>query len=122
MSVEAVVKGLLEFAFYYPLFMTYVWMIGAVYYFYYRENSDHRRYDNPPELTQTPPVTYLVPCHNEGDNARETIAALLAQDYDHFEVIAINDGSRDRSLEMLEELSAKDSRIKVINFARNFLS
>ena len=109
MSIEGVVEGLLEFAFYYPLFMTYVWMIGAVYYFYYRENSDHRRYDNPPELKKTPPVTYLVPCHNEGDNARETVQALLEQDYPEFEIIAINDCSGDSTGEILDEIAAADS-------------
>ena len=108
MSIEGVVEGLLEFAFYYPLFMTYVWMIGAVYYFYYRENSDHRRYDNPPELKKTPPVTYLVPCHNEGDNARETVQALLEQDYPEFEIIAINDCSGDSTGEILDEIAADE--------------
>jgi dolichol-phosphate mannosyltransferase len=37
-----------------------------------------------------------------------------------WELVAINDGSRDRSMDLLEALSASDSRIKVINFARNF--
>jgi biofilm PGA synthesis N-glycosyltransferase PgaC len=119
MSIEGVVNGLLEFAFYYPLFMTYVWMIGAVYYFYYRENSDHRRYDDPPELKQTPPVTYLVPCHNEGDNARETIQALLEQDYPEFEIIAINDCSGDSTGEILDEIAAAAPRVRVIHFDQN---
>ena len=119
MSIEGVSKGLLEFAFYYPLFMTYVWMIGAVYYFYYRENSDHRRFDDPPGLTHTPPVSYLVPCHNEGDNARETIQALLEQDYPEFEIIAINDCSSDETAAILDEMAGLDPRVRVIHFAKN---
>jgi dolichol-phosphate mannosyltransferase len=35
-------------------------------------------------------------------------------------LVTVNDGSRDRSLELLEGLAAKDSRIKIVNFARNF--
>ena len=119
MSMESVVNALLEFAFYYPLFMTYVWMIGAVYYFYYRENSDHRRYDDPPPLEKTPPVTYLVPCHNEGDNARETVQALLDQDYPEFEIIAINDCSGDNTGEILDEIAAAEPRVRVIHFDQN---
>lgn len=119
MSIEGVVKGLLEFAFYYPLFMTYVWMIGAVYYFYYRENSDHRLFNDPPVLTHTPPVTYLVPCHNEGDNARETIQALLDQDYPEFEIIAINDCSSDNTASILDDMAGLDPRVRVIHFSKN---
>jgi dolichol-phosphate mannosyltransferase len=37
-----------------------------------------------------------------------------------WELVTINDGSRDRSLELLEALSAQDPRVKVVNFARNF--
>ena len=36
------------------------------------------------------------------------------------EMILINDGSRDRSMEMLRQLHQNDSRVKVINFSRNF--
>lgn len=37
-----------------------------------------------------------------------------------WELVLINDGSRDRSPEIMRELHAADSRVKVINFARNF--
>ena len=119
MSMEGVVNWLLEFSFYYPLLMTYVWMIGAVYYFFYREKSDHRPYFHPPELEKTPAVSYLVPCHNEGDNVKETIQALLDQDYPDFEVIAINDHSSDNTGELLDEIAAADSRVRVIHFEKN---
>jgi glycosyltransferase involved in cell wall biosynthesis len=37
-----------------------------------------------------------------------------------FELIAVNDGSRDRSGKLLDQLAAKDDRLKVIHFARNY--
>ena len=37
-----------------------------------------------------------------------------------WELVTVNDGSRDRSVELIEAIAAKDSRIKMVNFARNF--
>lgn len=37
-----------------------------------------------------------------------------------YELIFVNDGSRDRSLEILHQLASKDSRVKVVSFSRNF--
>ena len=37
-----------------------------------------------------------------------------------YEIIFINDGSKDRTLEMLEQLAIKDENVKVISFSRNF--
>ena len=56
MTFEGIITGLLDFTFYYPLFMSYVWATGALYYFFYREQSDHRRPEDPPPLSSTPPV------------------------------------------------------------------
>lgn len=39
---------------------------------------------------------------------------------DNYEVICINDGSRDRTLDLLHEYRAQDDRIKIINLSRNF--
>ena len=37
-----------------------------------------------------------------------------------YELIFVNDGSRDRSIEILQELADSDKRVKVVNFSRNF--
>src|SRR5204863_413989 len=55
---------LFGFAFYYPLFMAYNWMIGALYYFFHYE-VHQGRVDEPPELERYPGVTFLVPCFND---------------------------------------------------------
>ena len=95
MTFQSAIHALFDFAFYYPLFMSYVWVTGAVYYFFYRERIERRPFYDPPTLSESIGVTFIVPCHNEGDNVRDTIVALLEQDYPKFEVIAINDASTD---------------------------
>lgn len=48
-----------------------------------------------------PPVTILAPAYNEGNTIIENIRSLLSMHYSDFEVIVINDGSKDDSLEKI---------------------
>ncbi len=70
-------------------------------------------------------ISYIFPIYNESDNIDllyKTINKLLLtrkKQYD-FEIIFINDGSSDDSLDKLLAIQKKDSRVSVINFARNF--
>lgn len=109
---------LFEFAFFYPIVMSFFWISGGLYYYLRRERHARPRTD-PPPLAHTPPVSILIPCHNEGDNVQETIAAAMAQRYPDFEVIAINDGSRDDTAEKLNILAQQYQRLRVIHLDRN---
>lgn len=108
---------LLGFVFYYPLFMSYLWMMGAL--LFYRRERKEPPYQTPPVLEQPPAVSVLIPCFNEGDNAEETIRHALALQYPDFEVIAINDGSSDNTADVLNRLAAQYDKLKVVHLARN---
>ncbi len=107
----------LHFVFYYPLFMSYLWMIGALI-FYWKERKDPP-YQQPPALNEYPKVAVLVPCFNEGDNAEETLSHALALQYPNFEVIAINDGSSDNTAEVLDRLAMQHEKLRVVHLAQN---
>lgn len=69
-------------------------------------------------------VSFVVPVFNEESNILLLYDALLEQ-MRSFETLSpefifVNDGSFDASLEILRDLSAKDTRVKVISFTRNF--
>ncbi len=69
-------------------------------------------------------ISIVIPAHNEEGNValvHEKISRVFAGlDGYHFEIIFVNDGSRDRTQEKLEELAALHHEVKFIEFSRNF--
>lgn len=116
--MNAFVSFLFQFTFFYPLVMSLLWIAGGLNYYLRRERGGRTRTD-PPALASQPFVSILIPCHNEGDQVDETIEAALAQRYPNFEVITINDGSRDHTAERLDALAARHERLRVIHLDRN---
>jgi len=106
------------FCFGYPFVMAWYWMIGGVLYHWMRERREPR-YDQPPKLEAYPPVSILLPCHNEEANAAETISVLAALDYPDYEIIAIDDGSTDRTGAILDELARHVPQLRVVHLAQN---
>jgi len=76
-------------------------------------------------LRRKPLVSIVCPCYNEEPmlpiyyEAMQKIVFSQLADYD-FELILINDGSKDKTLPILRELAQKDERVKYISFSRNF--
>lgn len=70
-------------------------------------------------------ISIVVPIYNEEDVIDEFykrtkgVLTSLSSGYKH-EMIFINDGSTDKSLEILKELAEKDNEVKIISFSRNF--
>ncbi len=58
-------------------------------------------------------VSVVLPVYNGGDILADSIESVLQQTYTNFELIIINDGSKDDSLKIAEEYSKTDSRIRV---------
>lgn len=113
-----IVALLLNFAFYYPLVMAWLWIFAGLYY-YFRWERRGAAPDNPPELEDYPPVSILLPCYNESKNLRETLSWLMRQSYPNYDVIAINDGSSDGTGEILDQLANEYEKLKVVHFTEN---
>ncbi len=65
----------------------------------------------------------VAPCYNEEGNLlelRRRITEIMEQTGEPWELVLVNDGSVDRTGEMMRELHANDPRIHLIDFARNF--
>ena len=69
-----------------------------------------------------PKYSIVVPFHNEEENVTtlyDRVKLVMEQVGDSFEMVFVDDGSRDRTYRLLEEIAAVDSRVLVIKLRRN---
>lgn len=62
-----------------------------------------------------PKVSIVVPIYNQEKYLHQCLSSLVNQTLEDIEIICVNDGSKDASLQILEEFKDKDSRIKIFN-------
>lgn len=60
-------------------------------------------------------ISVIIPVYNAAPFLEEAMASLFNQTFKDFEMVCVNDGSKDNSLEILENFAKKDNRIKLIN-------
>jgi len=73
--------------------------------------------------TDHPTLSVVAPCFNEEGVLHELyrrVSHVLDGAGEAWELVLVNDGSRDRTPEIMRELHAADPRVKVVDFARNF--
>lgn len=74
-------------------------------------------------MNQKPVYSIVAPIFNEEGNIDllyERLVKVMDATEEPWELILVNDGSRDRSPELMNKLAEKDPRVKTIHFARNF--
>ena len=69
----------------------------------------------------TPTVTVVIPSYNSLRYIAETMETVFNQTYQDFEVLIVNDGSTDGTAEWIEQLSKKESRVRMISQANKGL-
>lgn len=75
---------------------------------------------------QTPAVdliSIIVPCHNESANIQplyEALTGVIDRQPERFELLFVDDGSRDDTPDLIRRLATRDLRIRLIELARNF--
>lgn len=97
----------------YPGIMAVYWTVSGIFYFLLLE----RRAGEPEFMYQgyAPMVSVLIPCYNEADNLDTSIPHLLNLTYPNYELIFINDGSTDNTLEIIERWAEKAEKIMVVD-------
>ena len=74
-------------------------------------------------IGNTPEISVIAPIHNEAGNIEILVSRLTASlnsKTENYEIVFVDDGSRDNSAALLEKAARQDSRIKIISFSRNF--
>jgi biofilm PGA synthesis N-glycosyltransferase PgaC len=91
-------KIVADFLFWFPVLTSDLWMISAINFYLKKEREDYEVLDK-----ELPPLTILIPAHNEEKFIKETLEAIRNLNYPNFEVIVIDDNSSDRTSEVVEE-------------------
>ena len=72
-----------------------------------------------PRSDKTPSVSVIIPAHNEEEDLPATLYSLWHQEYEgDVEFVIVNDRSKDRTPEIVEEFMAKDSRFRLLNISQ----
>ena len=75
----------------------------------HRRRLSSLRLETLDESPFTPPITILVPAHDEASTIHESVSALLALDYPALQIVVINDGSTDNTLDVLSDTGGLDT-------------
>lgn len=66
-------------------------------------------------MKDNPFVSVVVPIYNAEKTLHHCLTSIIDQTYNHLEIILVNDGSTDQSLQICQQFAHRDERIKVIN-------
>ena len=67
-------------------------------------------------------ISVVIPCHNEEKNVSILLGKLetIFKNYSRYEIIFIDDGSDDKTLQEIQKLSLRNKKVKCISFTKNF--
>lgn len=94
------------------LAMGRVILIGVLALRTYAADKKHDREVVPAE--KLPAVSIIVPAYNEDVTALKTISSLLKINYPNFEIIFVDDGSKDKTYDIVNEAYADDKRVTIL--------
>ena len=60
-------------------------------------------------------ISVIVPIYNQEQYLNKSISSIINQKYDNLEIILINDGSTDSSIQIIDDFALTDSRIRVFS-------
>lgn len=116
--IDVILKLLLLILMTYPIIGSLSWFIGVLYYKYLFKHKQTEWIDIPTEIE--PMITIMVPAHNEEITINHTINYLMTEmNYSNYEVLVLDDGSTDKTPEILKTLMRKYEKLRVIRIEEN---
>ena len=85
--------------------------LGVVIYNYF---TAPKIYNTVHDLDKAPFVSILIPARNEENNIERSIRSVLAQNYNNYELIILDDDSKDRTEDIIKPFISRNSKISLI--------
>lgn len=114
-EMNSIIKKLETFVFWYPFVMSLFWIAGSILFNKRREKHIDINFDE----IDWPMVSILIPCYNEEETIEETITYMEKIAYTNMEIIAVNDGSKDGTGEILHRLAVQYDNLRIIDCKEN---
>ena len=73
-------------------------------------------------MAKGPVISIIVPVYQVEKYVGRCISSLLSQKFTDFEIICVDDGTKDRSCEIIEEFAKQDNRIRLFHKSNGELS
>ncbi|SDC41676.1 Glycosyltransferase, catalytic subunit of cellulose synthase and poly-beta-1,6-N-acetylglucosamine synthase [Pelagirhabdus alkalitolerans] len=93
------------FVLFYMIFVnaiyTLLFLVSIHALYIHRQKKKYWSYEDMLASNYTPPLSLIIPCYNEESTINDNVKALLSMNYREFELIIVNDGSKDSTLDQL---------------------
>ncbi|MEB3702961.1 Poly-beta-1,6-N-acetyl-D-glucosamine synthase [Candidatus Bealeia paramacronuclearis] len=98
----------------YPVTTSIIWILTALIYRYHWED---KKLESSLEFYQ-PFVSVMIPAHNEAQILPHSLPAITSMDYPHYEVLLLDDGSTDNTLEIAREF-VESGKLRILHKSKN---
>ena len=82
---------------------------------YINDCKNHKRYNRIKIIKENPYISICIPALNMNKYIERTILSILNQSFQDYEIITVNDNSKDDTVSIIKRLQLEDNRIKLIN-------
>ena len=82
---------------------------------YINDCKNHKRYNRIKIINENPYISICIPALNMKKYIERTILSIINQSFQDFEIIIVNDNSKDDTVNIIKKLQLEDNRIKLIN-------
>ena len=82
---------------------------------YINDCKNHKRYKRIKIINENPYISICIPALNMNKYIERTILSIINQSFQDFEIVIINDNSKDNTEDIIKILQLEDNRIKLIN-------
>ena len=101
------------------IFYFFIAIVAIQFFYYILIFGKFGFYKSKKEINQNFPISVIVCAKNEEENVKKFLPLLLNQDYSSFEIVLIDDASRDETLEVFEEFEKIHKNIKLVKVENN---